>query len=576
LHVFYTNPMESKRFFLYDLLAIIFVLSFISCSYEGKTGKLLTSAETMVEQYPDSALILLDSIINPYDLSPKELNRYRLLQIQAKDKAWKDISSDTVIFDVRNYYVKKNDPGNIALSTFYCGRVLHERRDYIGAMKEYLKADEYAEKTRNTNLKGLSQSFIGEVNLKKMAPDKAVEHFKTAAQDFHEANNMKNETGSYIFIGNAFLQQSAKDSALYYYDKALQVAEANNDSLQIEKIAQNIGIAYQESGRIDQAEKYFGIAAKYISDSKDRMKLYLNISDTFYERGILDSAKVYVNKSLSLLPNNPDIFVAASIYETLSEIEEKQSDFKQSLEYFKEYADNLKKIVEENKKNEISELQRKYDKERFQNENSQLKISKQRLYILFSTALLMICLLALFFYKKSADNKKRVMEKEYKILEAEKKIYQLMEMANSYKNKENSDRDLLLQHFEILKKVSLLKKSLKNKEDRSHHLVKVFNTIVYGQESLNWNIFIQSLNGIHNGLFNRLKERYPELTETEFRICCLTYSDFSCSEIGTIINLSPFTVQQKRSILRKKLGIEPEGDIRSYLDNTLSEKKEPI
>ena len=96
--------MASKRFFLYDLLSIIFVLGFISCNYEGKTGKLLTAAETRVAQHPDSALILLDSISNPYRLNNKEQNTYWLLRIQAKDKLYKDITCDTIILVMSLYY----------------------------------------------------------------------------------------------------------------------------------------------------------------------------------------------------------------------------------------------------------------------------------------------------------------------------------------------------------------------------------------------------------------------------------------------------------------------------------------
>ena len=284
---------------------------------------------------------------------------------------------------------------------------------------------------------------------------------------------------------------------------------------------------------------------------------------------MIDSAKVYADKALALLPADRDIFVAANIYKILSQIEEKQSNYKQSLEYFKEYADNLRKIVEENKKNEILEIQLKYNKEQFQNENNQLKISKQRIYILFSTALLIICLLALFFYKKSADNKKLVLEKENQILDTEKKIYQLIEMSSSYNTKENPLKNLLLFHFGIIKKAALLKQYVKKDDKHSHFLLNKFNEVVYGTESLNWEMLYQNMNTIYNGLVNRLKECYPELTETEFRVCCLTYADFSCSEIGIILDLSPNTVQMKRSVVRKKLGVESQGNIQIYLQTKL-------
>jgi len=171
-----------------------------------------------------------------------------------------------------------------------------------------------------------------------------------------------------------------------------------------------------------------------------------------------------------------------------------------------------------------------------------------------------------FFYKKFVDNKKLTLKRENQILEAEKKIYQLIEMSNSYDSKENSSRHIILHNFDILKKVTLLRQYLRDDDEQSQRLVKRFNEIVYGQESLNWDMLFQNMDTIHNGLFSRLKDRYPMLNEDEFRICCLTYSDFSCSEIGIIMELSANTVQMKRSMIRKKLGIESQGSIQTHLE----------
>jgi tetratricopeptide (TPR) repeat protein/DNA-binding CsgD family transcriptional regulator len=561
---------ENTRKFINYSLGLLLLAFLISCSRQTPSAKeLIDRAEKSIEQEPDSALDALNSIFYPEKLNRRMFSKYCLLLVQAKDKLYKDITSDTVIFDVRDYYEKRNEVENIALSSFYCGRVLQEQRQRDAAMAEYLKADEYAEKTKNINLRGLSQSLIGEVLLKELLQTEAIEHFQIAVQHFHKAKNLKNEIISYSLIGSAFLMKSFNDSAFYYYNKGLELAEANNDSLQITRLIHNIGIAYRETGKYDLAEKYFRKATEYITNSDDKIKLYLNLSKTFYEREILDSAKVYVNKSLSLFPDNNDIFVAADIYKTLSQIAEKQSEFKQSLGYYKEYADNLRKIVSENKSNEILELQKRYNYERLQNENNKLKINKQKIYILFSITLLIVCLLVLFFYKKFADNKKIALEKDNQILEAKSQIYLLMEMGENYSSEINSLRDCLLHHFDILKKVTLLKQYLRDNDEHSHRLVKKFNEIVYGQESLNWGMLYKDMDKIHKGLLSRLKERYPVLDETEFRICCLTCADLSCSEIAFFMELKPNTIQMKRTSIRKKLGIEPQGNIRTHLETLL-------
>ena len=556
--------------FYFITLFYFIIITLSACNSDSKkTVAILESVKNIVEQNPDSALNLLDSIPNPYNLRNKELNSYWLLQIQAKDKAYKDIASDTVIFTVKDYYSKKNDMENTALSSFYCGRVLQEQGKYKAAMEEYLKANEQAGETKNTNLKGLSQSLIGEVLLNELLPTEAIEHFKIAACYFHEEKNVNDEIISYNQIGNACLMNSLSDSAFYYYEKGLELAKVHNDSSQIANLIQNLGVAYRETDKYNMADECFRNAAEYTASNDEKMILYLNFSKTFCERNMLDSAQAYINQSLSLLSDSSNIFVRTDIYKTLSLIAEKQADWKQSLAYYKNYANSLGKIVDENKNKELLELQKKYNYEHLQNENNQMKINRQKMYISFSIVFLIICLLALYFYKKSTDNKKLVLEKENQVMEAENKIYHLVELANSYNDKEKSFRSLLLNHFDILTKTTLLKQYLRKDDERSHHLVKKFNEIVYGQESLNWDMLYQDMNNIHNGLFNRLKEKYPVLTEDEFRICCMTYADFSCSEIGIFMELSPNTIQMKRSTIRKKLGIEPQGDIEIFLETQL-------
>ena len=550
------------------LFLFAIILAFYACSRQKGAKDIIVQAENIVEQQPDSALRLLNTVLFPEDLDKSGFNKYNLLLLQAKDKSYKDITSDTVIFAVKNYYLKKKDYPNAALAAFYCGRVLQDQKKPKEAIKEFLEVDDYGEKIENTNLMGLSQSHIGEILSMELFYIEAIEHFKMAIQYFREAKNIKNEIISYNLIGNAYLKNSFNDSAFYYYNKGLKLATVNKDSLQIAKITQCIGVAYRETGKYNQADECFRNADGYTHNGGDKLILYLNISKTFYGRGMMDSAKIYVNKSLSMMTNNTDIFVKTNIYKTLSQISETQTDFKQSLEYYKEYSDNLKKIVNENSNKEALEIQKRYNYERFRNENNQMRIRNQKIYISFLIAFFILGFIAIFLYKKTDDSKKLALQKENQILDAEKKIYQLMEMSNSYNSKEISLKNALLRHFDILKKVVSLKQTTRSDDIKSYSLVRKFNEIVYGQESMNWTLFYQDMNSIHNGLFNILKNQHPELTETEFRICCLTYADFTCSEIGIIMGLSANTVHMKRSAIRKKLSIESQGNIQNYL-NTL-------
>ncbi len=75
-----------------SILSILF--SLYSCN---STPDYIQRAESVIELYPDSALQLLDSIIQPDELKEMEMHHYNLLKIQAKDKLYQDITQDIKI-----------------------------------------------------------------------------------------------------------------------------------------------------------------------------------------------------------------------------------------------------------------------------------------------------------------------------------------------------------------------------------------------------------------------------------------------------------------------------------------------
>lgn len=546
----------------------VLVLLLFSCQKKNKEiVEKLTMLEQVVEQNPDSVLSILDSVY-PYNLNQDDYNKFLLLQIQAKDKAYRDITSDTVVFQVRDYYMQKNDIENTTLASFYCGRVLQEQSENKRAIKEYQTAEKYVEGIKNNILKGLIQNAIGSILLKEFMEAEAIEHFTKAALYFNRANNTRNEIITYNQMGNAYLMKTVNDSAFYYYEKGFKLAEISKDSLQMANIIQCIGIAYRQTGNVNLAVRYFRDATRYITNDDYSSKLYLNISKTFYERDMQDSARFYVDKSLSIAQNG-DVALLANIYKTLSLIAEKQSNLELSLSYYKKHAEYLAQIVDKNKNTEILELQKKYKSELLQNENDRLKIKEQQIFLIFTVAIIIFGIILAILYRNSQENKKKTLEKENKILDAEKKIYQLIEMSNNYNERENSFKNILLHHFNILKKAALLKQHI-DREDEQALLSKKVNEIVYGQKSLDWEILYNTINELHDNLFDRLKEKYPNLNDMEIHICCLTYTNFSSSEIALILDLSVNTVQMKRSSLRKKLGIGFMGNINEFLDTNLS------
>lgn len=60
---------------------------------------------------------------------------------------------------------------------------------------------------------------------------------------------------------------------------------------------------------------------------------------------------------------------------------------------------------------------------------------------------------------------------------------------------------------------------------------------------------------VYPDLYNIITESHPNLTKTEARLCLLSFTDLSNTEMAEILGLSLNTVNQNRSNLRKKLNL---------------------
>ncbi|MDH6311094.1 tetratricopeptide (TPR) repeat protein [Dysgonomonas sp. PFB1-18] len=538
-----------------------------SCSSDSqKAENYLAQAQNLLEINPDSTLSLLDSILLPDNLGKKKYNRYLLLRIQAKDKAYKDIAEDTIIFQIKDYYIQKKNPQLSTLASYYCGRVLESQKKNKEAMTEYVNAEKYAEKTTDYNTIGLIQSSIGYLYYDQFLYDEALPRFKAALRYYEQANGYKNEVLSYKDIGNCFLIRGKGDSAFHYYEKGLEIANHFKDTTVQVDIRQNIALIQKQRGNYKKAKDGYFQIIKYVNSSDSRAKNYSNIAQIYQKENKVDSAIIYFEKALTEASKTESYTLNARIYRFLSQIHKEKRDYKQAMEYNILYNKNRDKIFAADERQIILDIQKKYNYELIKNENNLLKVKEQNMFILsIALGLIILIIILIFYYIKQ--------QKEKDILEAHEKINELDNMAKSYDEEKSSFRNKLLHHFDILKKSALLEGYMRDEEkEQNQKLLKRFNEIVYNQTTLDWNILYQTMNDLHNGFFDSLRKTFPQLDESEFRICCLIYTEFSNIEIGIIMRQSSNTITAKRTVIRKKIGMKGHGNFIDFFNESVINK----
>ena len=530
-----------------------------SCNFNGGADKILDNVEALIDQHPDSALRLLDTGISEKNLDRDAYYKYILLYTQVRDRKNIDIKNDTLIFQVRDYYLNKKDLLKIAESYYYSGRVLESQNKKEDALSMYLDAEAYALQTDNDKLKGHIEYSIGAINHKKYLKDEAISRFKLSAQYYHKSANYKNEFQAYNGIGTAFLLKKELDSSFFYLDKSLLLAQNIKDSAGQGLALQNIGISYRVIKDYPSARTKFKQAIPLFKKNEDKSRIHLNIAYSFNDEQNRDSTLYYINKSLELIKDDETSPLRSMIIQLQSRLEENDKNYEKALTFQKEYADYLQKIFKEANNQAVLDIQKKYDFEVIQNENNRLLIEKQSASLIILGLIVLVLGMSIFFYWKNVKNKEA-------LTDAELKISQLNDMADSFNKKENSFKKVLLEHFDILKKVALLEGHMRDDEKKQgQKLLKKVNEIIYKQESLDWNMLNDTMNQLYNGFPEKLQEKYPQLDEAEVRICCLIFAGLNNTEISILMEWTINTIQMKKSIIRKKIGVEGYGNMTDFL-----------
>ena len=521
------------------------IVNIFSCKFpKNDNNIILEKASEMLSVNLDSAILIL-KLIDPYELDDHQEADYNLINIQAKQKMGEDISSETSIFQAKNYYSGKGEKGKLALALYYSGKVLHAQNDGAKAIISYMKALELAQFTKNEKLEALIHFGIGELHYQEAAFDQAIDCFEISQSLFRKEENITNETTSLLMIGNCYNMKEDSDSSFHYFFKALDMAHHQNDSALMAAIQINIGVMFRETGNFQQAKNYAFTALSFAKDKEQQVRCYIDLTNIYILLDKPDSAIYFGKKGLSIMnsinklrDDNFPIYV----YDVLSTLEESNKKYEEALFYRNKYAEYSDSLYNHLVNQRVAVLKENYQNKAYIEDIT--RINREKNNFLYMVIFLLV-IISLTFYVL------------YRLFKVKSKLTsEVLELNNMIHSGERLN--YLFQGLEIMKEVS----QLDNFVHTDALKPKVKNII----EKINWDSLYPLLNEIHKGRFDMLKVKLDMLDETEFRICCLDYSGFINSEIATILRMKTSIIAPKKTNIRKKLGMENNTSFKQYFD----------
>jgi DNA-binding CsgD family transcriptional regulator len=217
--------------------------------------------------------------------------------------------------------------------------------------------------------------------------------------------------------------------------------------------------------------------------------------------------------------------------------------------------DNIRKLTQLEMQNEFEASIREAEIGRLEKEQE-----KKRLLIIYITTivglLLILTIVALFL--KLENKKKKEVELE------RKRLFEKLEHTN--KELTTYVMYLLKKNEFILTIIEKLKKArLDAKPENKKVMAELIAELKSNTDTVSWEEFEVRFQQVHTDFYTRLSKQYPDLTNNEIRLCAFFKLNMTSKEIAALTYQSLNSIKVARYRLRKKLKMEQEESLVSFL-----------
>lgn len=423
------------------------------------------------------------------------------------------------------------------------------------SMENYLKSKEYFEKGY-TIIKKLSQSaqktdatetlFVFVLNLGSVHV--ALEEFGKAREYFEVALGLNKQLGKIAY-----------DAVLY----------------------NNLGIIFKEEKNYQKAYEYYIKSAdirEIIKDTAGLAQVNNNLGNLEFERENYKIAIDFLQKALNYSRKSKNLKSEMLSADFLSQTYEKTREFDKALEMHKLFKQLHDSILDSEKLHQTArlELQYQYEKLRkeaeLQQEIALAKKERKSLIYLIIAGIFLFTVVILYLINRNQRIKMRQVKLVKESLELEQKNLTLekqnLELELDYRNKE------LATHVMYLVNKNEFLASITEKLLAIRHMLLPENRTVVQEiiremksniDNTVWNEFEVRFQNVHQDFYQKLGEKYPDLTPNEIKLCAFLRLNMTTKDISSITFQSLKSIQVARARLRKKLGITRDENLVSLL-----------
>jgi tetratricopeptide (TPR) repeat protein/DNA-binding CsgD family transcriptional regulator len=437
--------------------------------------------------------------------------------------------------------LEKTNPEKALIGRYKCLQLIStiyvRQKKYDEAMQLSEEVvDGLKDKNDTSGALGLAYNSLGSLHELRNEKTEAEEYYALALNEFEKGKNIAYLPSTYCRLGELAKDKNEKEVSLNYFKKALSLSESSeNKQAQVTALVA-LGKWYLTFGEdMLQAENYF---------NKARI-IAVPLSDKTFEIKTIE-ALIELKKE-------------QSDFEEVTRLQNQVINIKDS--FFSFEREQIVKSLEV--QFDVSEKNRKLELI-----SAEKEVSKLTNYLLITLlGLLLIVFTILYFFLK------RINKRDKQLLKTKEELVRLMEeqkqlkeqqFQNDIEHKESQLSAITIQMLEKNELLDEIKTVLNKKEPTSEKEIKKLVS-KYTIQDNNWKDFDNYFESVNKNFYTRLKQKYPEISSNDLKICALIKLNLSIKEMASILNISPDSVKTARHRLRKKLQLTTEENLTDFI-----------
>ncbi len=286
------------------LIALLALQLLPGCAPSRERSR-LEHIESIIDEHPDSAMALLDSVDTAALRSDRDRALYAMLQTEALDKNHQNLESDSLITTAIDYFAHKGDRRREMIATYYGGRVQYLNNDFSHAIVRFFRAKEIAEDLGEHFWHGMAARGIADIFSASYNFGDALKYAKEELHFIKLSSRQPYLNYALLDLSTAYYNFGNHEKAVRISKNLLDSATVYNDGFLRKEANQTIGLHLLTEGNSSDAYAIFSeICHSSYAEARDSTLLSLSIS----AMGNSDRA-IDLNEKLGTVANIRGLFL---------------------------------------------------------------------------------------------------------------------------------------------------------------------------------------------------------------------------------------------------------------------------